>query len=306
MCAQQKKSNLFFRPAGIVIVLAVVFIIGGAIVWMIDYSGQKQAAATVDRIQQGIDRLKSLASNGQMINNRVPGFYTLTLKDCSKNCFYELGAVTAEGQEIALEKVFLGNTYIRSLRPAAGMFRLVLPAGEAGLASSSASLIEIGNPLSRRSFIISLDTAGQWQPADFKSFQQKLPEVYLPRLLSGSIANIEIATTTNFGVPKSVGIYWQKDGSFSQLSVKLSQVGLKAQKTLRSEIRSFDSRLATLCLDLPGSGPAAAYLVTLEPQGTAKEGAKNVSLRVFEEYNCQGDNLPEGVSKVEISESKKQ
>jgi hypothetical protein len=289
----------------VVIFLAIIFIIGGAIVWASDYSGQKQAAAAAARIQQGINRLKSLADAGQMINNRVPGAYLFTLRDCSENCFYELGAVTAEGQAIALEKVFLGDVYIQSLRPASGVFSITLPAGESGLSSTAASLLVIGSPLSRRGFIASFDAAGQWQPADFKSFRQKLPEAYLPRLLAGNLAKIEIASTTSSGAPRSVGIYWQKDGSFSQLSVKLSQVGSKDQSALRSEVRSFDSQLATLCFDLPDSSPAVAYLATLEPQGTAGEGAGNISLRVFKEYDCQGDNLPEGVNKVEILEKEK-
>jgi len=297
---QQKKINIFFRPAGIVIFLLIIFIIVGAAAWIINYSEGKKAAAAADKIQQGIIRLHVLAVNRQMVNNRVPQSYYLTLSDCRGNCFYEIGAVTAEGEQMIIEKVFLGDIYIRSLRPEPGIFRLSLLSGEAYQTSSEARLLEIGSTLIQKSFIASFGINDYWQPVDFKSFAQKLPEAFLSGLSTGNIANIEVASKTDSGLPKSIGIYWRKEGGFPQLSVKLKQLGSPEEKVLRSEIRDFDSQLATICFDLP-SGATSDYLVTLEPLGRAEERAKNISLRVFSEYNCEGDNLPTGIEKIEVT-----
>ncbi len=297
---QQKKINIFFRPAGVISFLAVILIIIGAVIWTINYSEGKKAMAAADKIQQGIIRLNVLAVNRQMVNDRVPASYSLALRDCRKNCFYELGVLTAEGQEIVLEKVFLGSVSVKSLRPTPGIFKIaLLPDGEADGNSGVSNLIEISVAGGRSSFIASFDLADSWQVTDFKSFQNKLPEAYWSRLDAGDKARVEIVSTTVSGLPRSVGIYWRKGGYFSQLSVQFSQIAAVSRKDSRSEVRNFDSRLAALCFDL-ADNETASYLVTIEPRGTAAEYVRDISVRVFKEHNCRGDNLPEGVAAAEL------
>lgn len=300
MASHPEKISFFFRPAGIIIFLLIIFIIGTAVAAAFDYNGRQQAAAAADQVQRGINRLKDLATERQLVNDRVPRAYIFRLRDCRQDCFYELGVLTAEGQTIALEKVFLGSVAIQSLSPQAGVLELILAAGESSPAAIGPYLAEIGTAFSRRRFLAAFTFGGQWQRADFTSFGQTLPEAYLPQLTAGGTADIEIVSTTEAGSPRSLGLYWQKNGSFSQLSVKLIQVGGSEEKVLRSEIRNFDSSLATLCFDLPDGQPQS-YRVVLEPQGTAGETAENISLRVFKEADCRGDNLPQAIGQVEIS-----
>lgn len=301
MDQENKKVNSHYVMAVLITVAAVIFIYG--IVWLIGYVGKTQAAAAADKVQQGISRLQSFASAGQMINNRVPASYSMILKDCSRDCAYEISATTAEGREVIIEKGYLGNVYLRNLRPETGALRLTRRAEETSSTAGDYSLLEIGSLLSGRAYLATFDVSNARQPADFTFFDNKLPEAYLPSLSAGRIAEIEIASATASGIPKSVGIYWKKNGSSIRLSVNLDKTVIAEKKAVRSEVRSFDSQLASLCFDLTGDA-GATYLATLTAQGTAGEAARDISLLVFKEFDCRGDNLPEGISRVNLIDKK--
>jgi len=303
MASAPERNKSFFWPALVVIVLLAIFFGAIASVIFFSYLGQRQATAAADQIQQGINRLQDMASWQQRVNDRVPRAYVFDLDDCRQDCFYRLSVLTAEGEEIVLEKVFLGNVSVYSLRPKAGSLKISLSA-DGDSSADSPNLVRLNTPFGRRDFLASFNISGKWQRTNFDAFDGQLPEAYLPRLEAGSSATIKINSSTDSGRPQSIGIYWQKEGSFSQLSVKLFQEDLAEERILHSEVRNFDSYLATLCLDLPSDGQSP-YRVLLESQGAAGESAKDISLRVFKEYDCRGDNLSQAIGQVEISTIKK-